>query len=125
MIFYKNSQSRVVNIILVHSFLNATLCNVSLDVCMRGIQLSDGWGTTPASTGIPPLYPSPFSLVLFGPSQPVANCPSRKGQSGWTVVRERVPTEKLTVCLCQGLVGPPQHQLRGPGAARGPEERLR
>lgn len=67
-------------------------------VCMRGIELFAGWGTMPASTGIPPLYPSPFSLVLFGPSQPVANCPIRKGQSGWTVARERVPTAKIN-CL--------------------------
>lgn len=67
-------------------------------VCMRGIELFAGWGTMPASTGIPPLYPSPFSLVLFGPSQPVANCPIRKSQSGWTVARERVPTAKIN-CL--------------------------
>lgn len=55
-----------------------------------------------------------FFLVLFGPSQPVANCPSKKGQSGWTVARESVSTVKLTVCHYQDLAVPPQHQFRGP-----------
>lgn len=91
---------------------------------MRGIQLSTGRGTMPASTGIPPLCSDPL-FPGFVLAQSASSKLSQHREPIWLDRgRRKRPCSKINCLSLPGSSLAPLRQLRASGAVREVEKRL-